>query len=65
MSHQQVIGMDDPELRHSLRVIQRQRSTKLVGVIIGIVLAIVVAGLSVMYAYQDTPMQREVSGESM
>lgn len=65
MSHQQVIGMDDPELRHSLRVIQRQRSTKLVGVIIGIVLAIVVVGLSVMYAYQDTPMQREVSGESM
>lgn len=39
---------NDPELRHSLRVIQRQRRGKQIGVLLGILAAFVIA---VAYAY--------------
>lgn len=39
---------NDPDLRHSLRVIQRQRRGKQIGVMLGIVAAFVIA---VLYAY--------------
>jgi hypothetical protein len=48
---------DDPELRHSLRVIERQRATKKYGVIIGLVLALGIGLLAVTLAYNDTPDQ--------
>lgn len=39
---------NDPEMRHSLRVIERQRRGKQVGVMFGIVVALFVA---LLYAY--------------
>ncbi len=53
MSNQDMV--DDPELRQSLRVIERQRATKKWGVIIGIFLALGIAMLAVTLAYNDTP----------
>lgn len=55
-SKQDMLG-DDPELRHSLRVIERQRATKKYGVIIGLVLALGIGLLAVTLAYNDTPDQ--------
>jgi hypothetical protein len=46
---------DDPEIRQSIRVMQQQRTTKLVLVIAGMVLAIVVAFGAVYLAYNDEP----------
>ena len=46
---------DDPEIRHSIRVMQQQRATKMMFVIVGIVVAL--GGLfgAVYLAYGDEP----------
>ncbi len=49
-------GIDvDREIRESMRIIQQQRSMKLVGVIVGLVVALIVGSLAVYLAYGDTP----------
>ena len=45
----------DREIRESIRIIQSQRNTKRVAVLVGLVLALVVAGAAVYLAYADTP----------
>lgn len=45
----------DREIRESMRVIQQQRSMKLVGVIVGLVVALIVGSIAVYLAYGDTP----------
>ena len=56
--NQQNIGAsldDDPEVRHSIRVMQQQRTTRMVLVIGGIVLGIAALFAAVYLAYGDEP----------
>lgn len=46
---------DDPEIRHSMRVMQQQRTMKLLLVIAGIVLGIAALFGAVYLAYGDEP----------
>jgi hypothetical protein len=46
---------DDPEIRESIRVMNNQRTTKLVMVIAGIVIALGVTFVAVYLAYGDEP----------
>jgi hypothetical protein len=46
---------DDPEIRHSMRVMQQQRTTKLLLVILGIVFGIGALFGAVYLAYADEP----------
>ncbi len=52
---------DDPELRHSIRVMQQQRTTKLLLVVVGIVLGIGVLFAAVYLAYADEPESAQPS----
>lgn len=46
---------DDPEIRHSIRVMQQQRSTRMLLVIAGIVVGLVALFAAVYLAYGDEP----------
>lgn len=55
MSDQATSFDDDPEIRHSIRVMQQQRKTKMMFVLVGIIAAL--GGLfgAVVLAYGDEP----------
>jgi hypothetical protein len=48
-------GITDEEIRESIRVMHQQRSTKMVMVIVGIVVALGVTFAAVYLAYRDEP----------
>jgi hypothetical protein len=54
-ARQPVQGVNDLEIRDSIRVMQQQRSTKMTMVIAGIVAAIVALFVMTWLAYKDEP----------
>lgn len=53
----------DREIRDSIRVIQRQRNTKMVAMVVALVGALVVGSVAVYYAYQDAPSQGKAAAQ--
>ncbi len=55
MSEHGMSAEEDREIRDSIRVMQNQRNTKLVAVVIGMILAVGALFAAVYFAYGDQP----------